>query len=132
LNHIGFAVSDRSQLQKCFEILGLCVSHTEAVPSQGVMTYFMKLPLQQGSLELLEATDPQGVIAQFIQKKGPGIHHLSFELKKGSLSFTSQKLIEAGYKLVYPEARDGAHAMRVNFIHPSTTGGVLIEIMEQK
>lgn len=130
LNHIGIAVSQLPELKRLFSLLGLSVTHTEAVQEQGVVTHFLPLPKEQISLELLEVSDPEGTVAKFIQKRGPGIHHLSFELEKGRLDPLSQDLRGAGYKLIYERARPGAHQMRVNFIHPASAGGILIEIME--
>ncbi len=130
LNHIGIAVSKLPELTKLFAILGLSVEHSEPVPSQGVQTHFLPLPVVETNLELLEPTDPEGTIAKFLAKRGPGIHHLSFELPRGALGSVSQKLAQAGFKLIYDKAQPGAHSMRVNFIHPSTAGGILIEVME--
>lgn len=130
LNHIGIAAADLPALKKLFEILDLRVSETEAVPEQGVLAHFVPMPGPAARLEFLEPTDPQGTIAQFISKRGPGIHHLSFEVVRGELDGLSARLQAAGYRLIYPEPRLGAHAMRVNFIHPATAGGMLIEIME--
>jgi methylmalonyl-CoA/ethylmalonyl-CoA epimerase len=130
LNHIGIAVADLPHLKKLFSILGLTIDHQEEVPEQGVVTYFLPLPQEQGYLELLEAKDPQGVISQFIQKRGPGIHHLSFTVKKGELDLTLEKLRLSGYRLIYDQPKQGAHGMRINFIHPASAGGILIEVME--
>lgn len=131
LNHIGIAVTNIPELKKLFSLLGLETTHTEPVPDQGVVTHFLPLPKEQTSLEFLEVTDPEGTVAKFIQKRGPGIHHLSFEVKKGELEPLCACLQSEGYKLIYPKPKSGAHRMRVNFIHPSTAGGMLIEVMEQ-
>lgn len=130
LNHIGIAINDLPRMKKLFSILGLEVDHVESVPEQGVKTHFLPLPLDQGSLELLEVQDPEGVIAKFIQKKGPGIHHLSFSLSRGELMPLCVKLKQSGFELIYEQSKLGAHGMRVNFIHPRTSGGILIEVME--
>ena len=132
LNHIGIAVELLPQLKTLFALLGLTVDHSEAVPSQGVDTHFLPLPVELTHLELLVPTDPQGTVAQFLAKRGPGIHHLSFELPQGTLERVSQRLREEGYRLIYDTPRPGAHGMRVNFVHPSTAGGILIEVMEPK
>jgi methylmalonyl-CoA epimerase len=131
LNHIGIAVSDRAKLEKLFELLGLAVNHREPVQEQGVVTHFLPLPHATTHLELLEATDPEGTIAKFIASRGPGIHHLSFEVKRGELDGLCARLSAGGYRLVYESPRGGAHGMRVNFIHPASAGGVLIEVMEK-
>lgn len=130
LNHIGIAVQNLPELKRLFAILGLSVAHSEDVPSQKVETHFLPLPVQLTNLELLIPTDPSGTVGRFLTKRGPGIHHLSFELPKGSLDETSAKLRQAGFKLIYDKAEPGAHNMRVNFIHPVTAGGILIEVME--
>jgi len=100
------------------------------VTEQGVRTHFVPLPLEAAALEFLEPIDPQGTVAQFLAKRGPGIHHLSFRLAKGSLEGVCAELQAAGYRLIYPAPRLGAHSMRIQFLHPSSSGGVLIELME--
>ena len=131
LNHIGIAVSQLPELKKLFSLLGLETTHTEAVPDQGVVTHFLPLPREQASLELLEVSDPQGTVAKFIQKRGPGIHHLSFEVPSGELDGLCTRLAKDGYRLIYDLPRAGAHQMRVNFIHPASAGGILIEVIER-
>ncbi len=130
LNHIGIAASDLPGLKKLFSHLGLTVQGAENVAEQGVKTHFIPLPKSNTQLELLEVTDPEGVVAQFIKKRGPGIHHLSFQVDSGSLDWLCVNLKKDGYRLVYDAPRKGAHAMRINFIHPGSAGGILIELME--
>jgi len=132
LDHIGIAVANLPELKKLFSILGFSINHEENVPDQGVKTHFLPLSLQtsSGHLELLEVTDPEGTVAKFIAKRGPGIHHLSFSIKKGELDPLCETLKKAGYRLVYDQPKLGAHQMRINFIHPSTAGGILMEVME--
>jgi methylmalonyl-CoA/ethylmalonyl-CoA epimerase len=102
----------------------------EAVPEHGVTTHFLPLPKEQASLELLEVIDPEGTVAKFIAKRGPGIHHLSFTVGEGELDPICDKLRGEGYRLIYDAPKAGAHSMRINFIHPATAGGLLIELME--
>jgi methylmalonyl-CoA/ethylmalonyl-CoA epimerase len=130
LDHIGIAVSGLPELKKLFGLLGLAVDHEEAVPEQGVNTHFVPLPVAQANLEFLEVTDPAGTVAQFIQKRGPGIHHLSFRVKTGQLDALCARLRSEGIRLIYAEPKPGAHQMRVNFIHPQSAGGMLVEVME--
>jgi methylmalonyl-CoA/ethylmalonyl-CoA epimerase len=134
LNHIGIAVSDLPGVKKLFSILGMGVAHLEAVPEQGVRTHFLPFDVEKADshLELLEVTDPEGAVAKFIQKRGPGIHHLSFRVEKGELDPLCARLQAEGYRLIYDKPRDGAHEMRINFIHPASAGGMLIEIMEPR
>ena len=130
LDHIGIAVASLPALRRLFEILGLGVDHEELVPEQGVRTHFVPLPVEAAAVEFLEPVDPAGTVAQFISKRGPGIHHLSFRVQKGGLEPLCAELQAAGYRLIYPTPRLGAHAMRIQFLHPSTAGGLLIELME--
>jgi methylmalonyl-CoA/ethylmalonyl-CoA epimerase len=130
LDHIGIAVAQLPELKKLFGLLGLAVDHTEDVPDQGVRTHFLKLPKEQATLEMLEVTDPEGTVAKFIQKRGSGIHHLSFRIAEGQLDALCARLRAEGYRLTYDQPRPGAHSMRINFIHPASAGGILIELME--
>lgn len=130
LHHIGIATSSSETLERLFGILGASVSHQEEVPEQGVHTRFLPLPGRAPDLEFLVPIDPKGTVAQFLSKRGPGIHHLSFEVEKGRLDPVSKELRNAGFNLLYDMPRLGAHAMRVQFIHPASCGGILIEIME--
>jgi methylmalonyl-CoA epimerase len=130
LNHIGIAVENLPQLRKLFSLLGLEIGHVEAVPEQGVRAHFVTLPREEGHLEFLEVTDPSGTVSKFIQKRGPGIHHLSFLVERGQLDPLCKTLRDEGYQLTYEAPKAGAHQMRINFIHPASAGGMLIEIME--
>lgn len=130
LHHIGIATSEPARLETLFAILGTSVAHTEEVADQGVKTRFLPLPGRAPDLELLVPIDPQGTVAQFLAKRGPGIHHLSFELEKGRLEAASAELRSQGFRLIYDAPRLGAHAMCVQFVHPASCGGILIELME--
>lgn len=130
LDHVGIAVDDLPRVKKLFEILGLAPSGTEKVADQGVQVHFLRPSVAATNIELLQVEDPQGTVAKFIEKRGAGVHHLSFRVDSGQLDALSKKLVAEGYKLIYPTPKLGAHQMRINFIHPSTTGGLLIEIME--
>lgn len=132
LDHIGIAVADLPAVRRLFELLGLSVDHVEAVGDQGVRAHFLALPTESAHLELLEATDPQGTVAKFLEKRGPGIHHLSLRVAPGDLDPLCAQLKAGGYRLVYDQPRAGAHSMRINFIHPASAGGMLIEVMEPR
>lgn len=131
LNHIGVAVENPEGLTRTLALLGFAKTHEEPVPEQGVRTHFIPLSPAVTQVELLEVTDPQGTVAKFLEKKGPGVHHLSFEVRPGTLDALVAKLAGAGLQWIYPAPRPGAHGMRVNFIHPKSAGGVLIELMEK-
>lgn len=130
LNHIGIAVNDLTKLNALLAVLGVSKLHSELVSEQQVNTHFFPVDGAKANLELLEPISKESTIAKFIEKRGPGIHHLSFEVARGELEPLSKKIRDAGYRLIYDEPKAGAHAMRVNFVHPSDAGGVLIEIME--
>jgi methylmalonyl-CoA epimerase len=135
LNHIGIATengpeSGTAQLDRLFRILGIQKGISESVPDQGVNVHFFNLEGSPPHLELLEVQDPQGSVARFIEKRGPGIHHLSFLVESGGLDPLCETLKTAGYRLTYESPRKGAQNMRINFIHPATAGGVLVELME--
>lgn len=133
LNHIGIATeSGNHQLERLFSILGISKGVTEAVPEQGVRVHFFSPSGEAPHLELLEVQDPQGAVAKFIEKRGAGIHHLSFEVESGALDSLCGRLKGEGYRFTYESPRIGAQNMRINFIHPASAGGVLIELMEPR
>jgi methylmalonyl-CoA epimerase len=130
LNHIGIAVTDLPGMKKLFALLGVQAAQSEDVPEQGVRVHFLPLPKTQTNLELLEVRDQAGTVAKSIQKRGPGVHHLSFQVEKGKLDGLCKKLRDEDYRLTYDSPKIGAHQMRINFIHPASAGGVLVELME--
>ena len=137
LNHIAIAVDDLTLVKKLFAVIGFETAHTELVADQGVNTHFIPLStpshakqMPTAAVELLEPVDPAGTVAKYLSKRGPGIHHLSFEVGAGELDSICARVTAAGFKMIYPVAKPGAHQMRVNFVHPATTGGILIELME--
>lgn len=131
LDHIGIAVREGSRLAEALAILGLPVTGSERVEREKVDTDWVPLPLKQGNVELLRPTEPDSTIGKFLDKLGrDGIHHLSFRVD--DIKAVSVRLEAAGFKLIYPAAKAGAHNCLVNFIHPQTTGGVLLEITEKQ
>ncbi len=131
LNHIGIATAaGNTQLEKLFKLLEIERGPSEAVPDQGVNVHFFSPTGHPPHLELLEVKDPAGSVAKFIEKRGAGIHHLSFLVDPGTLDALCAKLIREGFKFTYEQPKRGAQNMRINFIHPATAGGVLVELME--
>jgi methylmalonyl-CoA/ethylmalonyl-CoA epimerase len=131
LNHIGIATeTGNSQLEKLFRLLGITRGISEQVAEQGVTVHFFNLAGEPPHLELLEVQDPQGTVSNFIKKRGPGIHHLSFLVSAGELDPLCEKLKKENFKFTYEAPKLGAQNMRINFIHPATAGGILIELME--
>ena len=131
LDHAAVATHDPQKLKRVLALLGLDDEGSEPVPSQGVITHFSKPAASEPRIEILESTDPNGVVAKFLEKKGPGIHHLSFMIEEGTLETLEQSLRTNSIRLVYKTPQVGAHHTRVNFIHPESTGGILIEIAEK-
>jgi methylmalonyl-CoA/ethylmalonyl-CoA epimerase len=133
LNHIGIATeAGNQQLEKLFKILGITRGVSEDVPEQGVSVHFFSPSGEAPHLELLEVKDPEGSVSKFIQKRGAGIHHLSFQVETGKLDSLCEQLKQDGFRFTYPEPKLGAQNMRINFIHPATAGGVLVELMESQ
>ena len=129
LDHIAIAVEDLGRAQKFYEDLGLVFEdEREVVESQGVTTAFAKLSKGADGvrLELLERYGDDGPIHKFLAKRGPGIHHICFAVK--DVARASAKLQEMGYQLLHPKPVPGANNCLVNFLHPKSTGGTLIEL----
>ncbi|MEW5786094.1 MAG: methylmalonyl-CoA epimerase [Bacillota bacterium] len=127
IEHIGIAVRDLEQsLQFYRDILGLECKGTEEVPEQKVRVAF--LPVGESKVELLESTDPGSNVAKFIESKGEGIHHLAFRVS--NLEEKLARLKEQGVRLIDEKPRRGAGGGVVAFLHPKSTGGVLLELCE--
>ncbi len=124
IEHIGIAVSNLVEAIKYYEnVLGLECYAIEEVPDQKVKTAFFKVG--DTKIELLESTDPEGPIGKFLEKKGPGIHHLAFAMPD-----VAQALTEAennGVQLIDKQPRKGAEGLSIGFLHPKFTHGVLTE-----
>jgi len=128
VDHIGIAVPDIEQALKFWaEGLNIEVTHREEVASQKVKTAF--LPVGETNVELLEPTSEESPIAKAIAKRGPGIHHLCFQVD--DINAALEHLKEQGVTLINPEPVPGAHGMLVAFVHPKSTGGILIELSQK-
>jgi len=126
LDHIGIAVRSLDERRKVYEALGLELSGEETVAEQKVRVAF--LPVEGSRIELLEPTAPDSPIAGFLAKRGEGLHHLCFQVD--DIVATMASLRAQGLALLSAEPQTGAHGARVCFIHPKSTGGVLIELWE--
>jgi methylmalonyl-CoA epimerase len=127
LDHIGIAVSDvRAALAFFRDGLGLEVDAPEEVPSQHVRAHFV--PVGDSSLELLEATAPQSPIARFLDRRGPGLHHIT--LRVDDIGAALGHLRERGVRLIDEQPRMGAEGALVAFVHPSSAHGVLVELKQ--
>jgi len=126
LDHLGIAVRSLAAGRAIYEKLGLAVSPEEVVPGEKVRV--VMIPVGETRLELLEATADDSVIAKFIAKRGEGLHHIS--LRVPELSVAVAKLKAEGVRLISEEIKTGAGGHRYVFVHPSSAGGVLLELVE--
>jgi len=127
IEHIGIAVSNLDNAINFYEnILGLKCYNIEEVPDQKVRTAFFRIG--QTKIELLESTDPEGPIAKFIEKKGEGIHHIAFAVE--NIDDKLRQADKKGVRLIDANPRKGAEGLNIAFLHPKSTGGVLIELCE--
>ena len=126
LDHIGIAVQSLERSRAFYEALGVTVEGGEEVASQKVRVAF--LPVEGTRLELLEPTAPESPIAKFIEKRGEGLHHLCFRVDDVRAAMAG--LRAKGYTLLSEEPQPGAHGALVCFVHPKSSGGVLIELSQ--
>jgi methylmalonyl-CoA/ethylmalonyl-CoA epimerase len=127
LDHIGIAVKDLSAALAFYrDALGLEVEAPEEVVSQRVRAHFV--PVGGPKLELLEATSEESPIAKHIEKRGPGLHHIT--LRVDDIVQALARLKARGVRLVDEEPRPGAERSLIAFVHPASTGGVLIELKQ--
>ena len=127
LDHIGIAVEDLEASIEVYRNLGFEVESIDDVPGFGVKVAF--LPMESGSVELVQPVKDDSAMAKFLEKKGEGIHHLCFEVY--DIRAELKRLEAAGVELVDKVPRHGAHGTLVAFLHPKSTGGVLIELAEK-
>ena len=127
VEHIGIATrSIEDALRFWRDALGLEVAHAETVEEQGVRV--VMLPAGEARVELLEPTGDDSPVAKFLEKRGPGIHHVAVRVE--DIRATLAQLKTAGARLIDEEPRLGAGGCLVAFVHPSASGGVLLELVE--
>ena len=126
VDHIGVAVKSLAAAKGIYEQLGLKLSPEETVEAEQVRV--VMVPLGETRMELLEPTSENSVIAKFIAKKGEGLHHVS--LRVPDLPATVERLKRSGVQLVSNEIKVGAGGHKYIFVHPSSAGGVLLELVE--
>ena len=128
LDHIGIAVKDLEESMRFYgEVLGFKVNPPEEIPDRQLRISFVDVG-GGASIELLFPTDPGSAVAKFLEKRGPGIHHLCYRVDDVNAKLADLK--EAGSRLIDSEARPGAHNTLVAFIHPASAGGVLTELCQ--
>ena len=126
IDHLGIAVKSLAAAKSIYEKLGMNVSAEEIVEHEKVR--LVMVPVGESRLELLEATSEDSTIAKFIAKRGEGLHHIC--LRVPDLEGAVAKLKDDGVRLVSNEIKAGAGGHRYIFVHPQSTGGVLIELVE--
>jgi len=127
IDHIGIATNSIDEIAAVYrDALGMTVAETEEVASQKVRVAM--LPIGESRIELLEATSDDSPISKFLAKRGPGVHHVAFNVP--DIRAALAELKTKGARLIDEEPRTGAGGCLVAFIHPSSTGGVLIELVE--
>ncbi len=127
LDHIGIAVKDINTAIDMYKKLGFTAEAVEDVPGFGVKVAF--LPMESGNVELVQPVVDDSAMAKYLEKKGQGIHHLCFEVE--DIRAELVRLEAAGVELVDRVPRQGAHGTLVAFLHPKSTGGVLIELAQK-
>lgn len=128
LDHVGVAVRSLREAKAFYEELGLACAGEEEVPDQKVRVAIF--PAGDARVELLESTDPAGPIGRHVEKRGPGLHHLCVEVE--DLEAALARLKGRGYALIDENPRAGAGGRRIAFVHPKSTGGVLLELTEKE
>jgi methylmalonyl-CoA/ethylmalonyl-CoA epimerase len=129
IDHIGIAITKNGSEDKFWnQALGLKYQNTETVKDQKVITNIYQTG--GGKIELLEAIGEDSPIAKFIAKKGTGIHHLCLEVEDIKLAI--KELIDMNINVINHEPKMGAEGYLVAFIHPNSTGGVLVELAEKQ
>jgi methylmalonyl-CoA/ethylmalonyl-CoA epimerase len=127
IDHIGIATDDLEGAVALYEgTLGMPVAHRETIESQGVEAVL--LDVGEGHVELLSPLGPETPVGKYLDKRGPGLHHVAYAV--GDIDDVLSRLKEAGVELIDSEPRQGIRDSRVAFVHPRSTGGVLTEIVE--
>ena len=125
IEHVGIAVKDLEVANQVYSVLFNTKPYKqEAVESEGVITSFFKMG--ESKIELLAATDPESPVAKFIEKRGEGIHHIAFDVT--DIDAEIVRLESEGFQLINKTSKPGADNKMIAFLHPKSTGGVLVEL----
>jgi methylmalonyl-CoA/ethylmalonyl-CoA epimerase len=128
IDHLGVAVNSIEKGKEFWtDTLGLSFEGAETVEAQKVTTAFF--PVGESEVELLESTAPDGPISRYIEKKGEGIQHIAFRVE--NIDAALEELKAKGVRLIDETPRTGAGGARIAFLHPKSTGGVLVELCER-
>lgn len=129
IEHIGIAVRNLEESNKLFaDILGTQPYKQELVESEHVLTSFFKAG--ENKIELLQATSEDSAIAKYLEKNKEGIHHIAFHVD--DIYTEIERLTGLGYRMIHEKPKDGADGKLIAFLHPKSSGGVLIELCQDK
>jgi methylmalonyl-CoA/ethylmalonyl-CoA epimerase len=129
IDHVGIAVPDfDAAVRQYADLFGMTVAHEETNQEQGVREAMLSVGSSGSSIQLLAPLSEDSPIARFLDKRGPGIQQLAYRVR--DLDAVSAVLRERGAELLYDEPRRGTAGSRVNFLHPRSAGGVLVELVE--
>ena len=128
IDHLGIAVRSLQQARKFYEQLGLTVVSEEVVPHEKVRVAMV--PVGESRIELLEPTGPDSVIARFLEKRGEGLHHVALHVP--DLAHAVETLKATGTRFISEEIKIGAGGHLYVFVHPSSAGGVLLELVQDQ
>ncbi|HTD56868.1 MAG TPA: methylmalonyl-CoA epimerase [Silvibacterium sp.] len=126
IDHLGIAVNSIQTARGFYEALGLTVTHEETVPHEQVHTAM--IPVGESRIELLQPTSESSAVARFLQKRGEGLHHVALHVDNIAASLEALK--SKGLRLVSGKVQVGAGGHLYFFVHPSSAGGVLLEICQ--
>ena len=132
LDHIGIACDDLDQSSSFWKLIGLLQGDDELVEDQGVITRFFSTSSNDPSrpkIELLQPTGPNTPIGKFLSKRGPGVQQVCFRVE--DLEAMIALLLENDIQMIDNEPRKGAHGALIAFVHPKSTGGVLVELAQK-
>ena len=128
IEHVAIAVNDLEKPSDLFgNLLGINHTSTEEIHNQKVITDIFDTG--SGKVELLKSTSDDSPITKFLEKRGPGVHHVAFRVD--NLALALEELSEAGVTLIDTEPRIGAEGMLIAFLHPKSTSGVLVELCQK-
>jgi methylmalonyl-CoA/ethylmalonyl-CoA epimerase len=125
INHLGIAVQDVQAAAAVYEAMGMSVDRVMEVPEQKVKVAF--IPIGESTIELVQPTSPDSTVARYLETRGEGLHHLALEVE--DIEAALGELEEQGFRLIDRTPRRGAEG-RIAFLHPRSTGRVLIELVE--
>ena len=128
IDHTGIAVKNLAESAKLYEMLGIQSTGSELVAEQKVKVSFF--PVGDSEIELLESTSPDGPIARYIEKNGEGIQHLA--LRVDDIEAALEELKANGIRLIDEKPRYGAGGAKIAFVHPKSTGGILLELSQRQ